>query len=110
MRNLLNSVKILDLVKCFERGRKTTMKTENLILHNRCEWEQVEKFSEELPHIGISILSLTLIIEAIHLRDLPTLMISSENSDSVSVSNLKCDEESHRLYRVVSSVNVVSHK
>jgi hypothetical protein len=41
------------------------MKTEDLALNNCSKWKIIEEFSESFPHIGISILSQTLIVEAV---------------------------------------------
>ena len=37
-------------------------------------------------------------------------MVSSQNGQSVSVSYFQCDQQSHRLYRIVPSVYIVTHK
>jgi hypothetical protein len=41
------------------------METEDLALHHSCEGKVIEELSKGLPHIGIAILSQTLIVEAI---------------------------------------------
>ena len=41
------------------------METEDLALDNSSQWKIIEELSESFPHIGISILSQTLIVEAV---------------------------------------------
>ena len=77
------------------------MEAENLTFNNCSEREIVEKFSKLFPDICISIFSKAFIIETIsiiisklklmlHLSNLSTFMISSENSKSVSKSDFQC--------------------
>jgi hypothetical protein len=65
MRNFLNSVELSDLIKSVNGRRETTMETEDLALDNSSQWKIIEEFSKSFPHIGISILSQTLIVEAV---------------------------------------------
>jgi hypothetical protein len=65
VRNFLNTVELSDLIKSVDRGRETTMETENLTLHNCSEREIVKQLSESLPYVRISVLSQALIVETI---------------------------------------------
>lgn len=65
MGNFLHSVKLTNLVEGVDWGGETTMETEDLTLYHCCQWEVVEELCECFPHIRISILSQTLIIEAV---------------------------------------------
>lgn len=64
------------------------MKTEKLILDNSSERKEIKQLSQALPNIWISIFTAALIVESINLCDLSGFMISSQNSDTVFVSNL----------------------
>ena len=86
------------------------MKTEDIPLDNSGQRKVVKEGCEILPHIGVSILTKALVIEPVDLRDLLGLMISSQNCDSVWVSDLERHQESHRLHGVVASVDVVTHE
>lgn len=70
----------------------------------------IEESSEVLPNIGITVLSQALIIESVDLCDLLALVISSQDSDSVWVSDLKSNKEGNGLDWVVSSIDVISHE
>ena len=48
--------------------------------------------------------------KSVHLSDLSAFVVSSEDSKSISESDLKGDQESYGLDWIVSSVNVVAHK
>lgn len=41
------------------------MQAEYLIFNHGCQWQVVEKLSEDFPHVGITVLSQALIVEAI---------------------------------------------
>ncbi len=63
--NLLNTVELADLVEGVDRWRETSVETEDLSLNNSGQWKVVEELSESFPHIRISVLSQTLIVEAV---------------------------------------------
>ena len=46
----------------------------------------------------------------LHLRDLSAFMIAAKNRDSISIAYFECHHKRHDLYRVVSSVNIVTHE
>ena len=67
------------------------MQAENLVLYNGRKWQIIEEVRQVLPHVGISILAETLVIEAVHLRDLSTLVIAPQNGNSVLEAHLQTD-------------------
>ena len=46
----------------------------------------------------------------LHLSDLSALVVAAKNRDSVSIAYFECNHECHDLHRVVSSVDIISHK
>jgi 20S proteasome alpha/beta subunit len=48
--------------------------------------------------------------EYIHLSNLTALVVSSEDGDAVLVADLQADKERHSLNRVVSTINIITHK
>lgn len=86
------------------------MQAEDAVLNNSSQGEVVEEWSEVLPHISISVLSETLIVKTINLSDLFTLVISSQNSNSVWETDFQAYEESNSLNWVVSTIDVVTHE
>ena len=71
------------------------MKAEDLILDHSSEWEEVKELSKVLPDISISVLSLALIIETIHLSNLSAFVVASQNGNPISVPNLHRNQERH---------------
>jgi hypothetical protein len=45
------------------------------------------QISEELPHVGVAVLSEALVIEAVHLCDLPRLVVAAQQEDAVAIPN-----------------------
>ena len=86
------------------------METEDFIFDYSGKRQEVEKLSEELPDVCVSVFSLALIVKAIDLRDLSGLVISPQNCDSVSESNLQSNQEGDSFNRVIAPVNVVPHE
>ena len=76
------------------RGQ-STMQTEDLVLHNCCDWEVIKEVSKVTPDVSTSILSVALIIEAIDLCDLSTLVIASKNSNPVGEPNFEQNQDHH---------------
>lgn len=74
------------------------------------EGEEVKEIGEESPNIGVPVFSETLIIESIHLGDLPRLMVASEDGDAVSIAQLHRYKQGDGFNGVVASVDVVAHE
>jgi len=51
VRDLLHSVKLLDLVKALNRRRESTMQAEYLVLNHRGQWQIVKELCETLPDV-----------------------------------------------------------
>lgn len=62
----------------------------HLVIDKSGKWEVVEKVCKVLPYIGVSILSQALIVESVHLCDLPRLVVSSEDGDTIAIADLEC--------------------
>ena len=86
------------------------MEAEDVAFDDGGEWQVVEETGEVLPDVGVSVLSQAFIVEPINLGDLLGLVVTSEDSDSVWVSDLEGNEKGDSLYGVVSSVDVISHE
>ncbi len=102
MRNFLESFEGSDVIKSLNAGWKSTMEAEKLIFDNGREGQVIEEFSEAFPDIWITIFAAAFIIEAVYLRDLPWFMVSSEDGDSIFVSDLEGDQEGDGFDAVVS--------
>ena len=85
MRNLHESIELLDLFEGVNAGRETSMKAENAVFNNSGEGQEIKERGEVLPDIGVSIFSQALVVKAVYLSDLLALVISSQNGDSLGV-------------------------
>ena len=65
MRHFLDSVELSDLIKGVDTWGETTMKAENLAFNDCCQWQVIEKLSELFPHISVTVLSQTFIVETV---------------------------------------------
>ena len=110
MGDFLYSVQLLNLVKSVDAGREASVETEDLIHHDSRQRKVVEELCQQSPHIRVPVLSQAFIVEAVNLSDLPALVISSQDRDSVRVSDLQSNEKSHGLNGVVASIDIVSHE
>ena len=78
---------------------------------NNCgKREIIEEFCEVFPNVWISVLSAAFIVESVNLSDLSAFMVSSENGDSIFMSNLQGYEETDAFNTMVSSVNIISRE
>lgn len=62
-----------------------------LCVHEGSKGKVVEKVGEILPNVRVAVLSETLVVEAVNLRDLSAFVVPSEDGDPLPVSNL-CEE------------------
>lgn len=108
--HLHDSIKLLDLVERVDRWRETSMKTEDITFNNSGEWKIIKERGEILPDVGVTILSKALVVESIDLSDLLTLVIASQDGDTIGVSDLASDKECDGLNRVVSTIDIVTHE
>jgi hypothetical protein len=82
--------------------------TEHLSVNNSSDGKIVKHIGKELPNFGIAILCLALCVEPIDLCDLSSLMISSNQGNSLGVSQLQEHQKSDGLYTMSATINIVS--
>ena len=86
------------------------METEYTVGDNGRHREVVKSICKVLPDIGVSVLSEAFIVKPINLGDLATLVVSPQNGDTASVSDFQSDEQRNSLERVISSIDIITHK
>ncbi len=86
------------------------MHAEYLAFDQSCQRQEVKQICENLPNIRISILLYTLIIKTINLRYLTTLMITSEDSNAISISYFESKHQTERLNTMIAPVYIISHE
>lgn len=84
------------------------MQTEDLVFDQSSEGEIVEEVGEVFPHVGVAVFAEALVIEAVDLRDLSGLVVSTEDGDTLGVTDLQADQEGHSLNGVVATVDIVT--
>lgn len=89
MRNFLYTIKSSDVVEGIDTGGETSMEAKDLIVDKSGQGKIVEEVGEVLPYIRVAVLSKAFVIEAIDLRDLAGFVVSTEDCDSLGISNLE---------------------
>ena len=86
------------------------MYTKNAPIHKRRKRKVIKHLTTVPPHIRIPVLAQTLVIEPIHLRNLPRFMVPAQDGYAIAVTQFEGNEEGDGLNRVVPSVYIVAHK
>ena len=82
----------------------------HLVINERCHGEQVKDAAAVAPGVAVPVFVLTLVIEAVHLRDLPQLVVPSQQGYPVWPPGLEYHEAGECLQAVVSPVHKVPHE
>jgi hypothetical protein len=82
----------------------------NLAINNSRQTHIIKQLTAIPPHICTSKLSHALIIEPIDLRDLPNLMVSSDQGNPVGIANFEGEKEKKGLDTVESTIDKVAHE
>lgn len=110
VRHLDDAIDGADLVESLQTGRQTSVKTEDFILDDSCERQVVEQVGQVFPDVRVSVLANAFIVEAIHLRNLSTFVVTAQDGDAFFEADLQTQKKGHSFYGVVPAVHVVSHK
>ena len=86
------------------------MDAENLAFNDSTNSKVIENLSAIFPWVGISVLSDGLIIESVDGGDLSSLVVASKKSNVGGVLKFEAKEQLEGFYRVVTSVNEVTHE
>lgn len=89
MGHFLDTIEGSNVVESIDAGRQTSVEAEYLVVNQSSERKIVEKISEELPDVGVAVFAQALIVEAVDLCDLARLVVASQDSDALRVSDLK---------------------
>lgn len=86
------------------------MDTEHSSVDNSPQCQIIKHLAAIPPDVCASVLARALVVKAIHLCDLPRLMVPSDECDAIRVANLVCEEEQEGLYAVEPSIDKVTYK
>lgn len=65
---------------------RTTVDTEDLVIDDDAQGQEVEHIGEVVPHVRIPIFPRTLCVEAVRLSDTSGFMVATDQSDTVWIS------------------------
>lgn len=108
VRNFLDPIEGANVVESVDRGTQTAVKAEDLVLDEGGEGKVVKKVGEIFPDVGVAVLAQTLVVEPVDLGDLAGLVVATKDGDTLRVTDFEADEECDSLYRVVSTVDIVT--
>jgi hypothetical protein len=77
-------------------------------VHNRPQRQIVKHVAAIPPNVAAAIFSLTLVVEPIHLRDLPRLVVSADERYAIGIPDFEEQEQEERLDRVETAVDKVA--
>mmetsp|Transcript_10877 Transcript_10877/g.30026 ORF Transcript_10877/g.30026 Transcript_10877/m.30026 type:complete len:251 (+) Transcript_10877:904-1656(+) len=110
VRHLLDTVEVAGVIEGVDGWGEASVQAEYTIGNDGSHWQVIKGVREVLPNVGVSVLSEAFVVESVHLRDLTTLVVASQDCDAVSVPHFERHEQRDCLQRVVSSVDVVTHE
>lgn len=84
------------------------MNTKHASVHDRRQSEVVEHLAAIPPDVRGAVLSLALVVESVHLRDLPRLVVPANEGDAVWISNFVGEKEKECFDGVVTAVDEVA--
>lgn len=110
MGNIYEPVDGPDVIYFLDLGAQTSVDAENHVVHESCQRQEVKDFSEKSPHSVVTVLLYTLIVEPVKSVGVRSLVVASQDSDSVFVADLQSDDQGKTFDTVVASVHVVAEK
>ena len=85
------------------------MHAENFLVNESCDWQAVKHVAEDAPESD-GVASLAFVVEAVNTVDLGTFVVSSEKEEVLGVLNFVAKKQTHRLDRLLSSVDVIAQE
>ena len=108
VRDLAEAVDDLDLINGVDRGRKSAMDTEDLVVDHNAEGEEVEHVGEVVPDVGVPVFAGALGVEAVGLSYAARFVITADEVYAIGVSKLQANKERDGLDAEETSINVVA--
>jgi len=84
------------------------MNAEHPSIHDRSQGKIIEHLAAPPPNVRTRVLSLTLVVKAVHLGDLTGLVVSTDECDAFGVADFESEKEEEGLYRVETSINKIT--
>jgi hypothetical protein len=80
------------------------MHAENASVDYGAQCEIIKDLAAPPPDVGARVLALTLVIEAVYLRDLTRFVVAADQGNALWVADFECEEEEERFDAVESAV------
>lgn len=110
VRHLLEAVDAVDVVHGADERRDASVHTHDLVVDQSRNTQAIEHVHEVLPRVRASVLLHALVVETVHLRDLASLMVATEQSDAIRVARLQRKEQLDTFDAEVAAIHVVAHE
>mmetsp|Transcript_6181 Transcript_6181/g.18522 ORF Transcript_6181/g.18522 Transcript_6181/m.18522 type:complete len:200 (-) Transcript_6181:145-744(-) len=106
--HLLDAVEVPDVVQGRQAGGEARMCAEDPVLDHGSEGQIVEDVHEGLPDPRVAIQPHALLIETVHLCDLPGLVVAAKQHYSLRMADLEEEDQGHSPHAAEAAVNVVA--
>lgn len=110
MGNLSKTINNLDLIDRMYRWRQATVNTENLVIYHDAECKEIKHVCEVVPDVGVTILARAFSVEAIRLCYASRFMVSSNEIDSMRVSEFQANKQGNSLDAKEATIDVVAQE
>ena len=84
------------------------MHTKYASIDDGTQREIIEDFAAPAPHVAAAVLALAFVVEPVYLRDLPRLVVSTDESYAIRISHFERQKEKKRFDAVETSIHEVS--
>lgn len=81
--------RLTDLVDGLQVRAESTVDTEDTSVDDSGECEIIKDLTAPSPYVGAAVLAHALVVKAIHLGDLPGLVVAPDQGDTVRVSHFE---------------------
>lgn len=109
MGDLLGACNNADLIKRSDLRAQSAVHTKHLAVHDSSKRQKVEDLAAGLPHRGIAVFRLTLLVKAVDLGDLPRLMVASDQGYPIGISASDLSDGAGRMLHHASTYLAFKH-
>lgn len=89
MRNFLESIDVFDVVDHVQSRAKSAVHRKYLVVDYGADRKEVKNVCELLPDLWRAVFALALGVEAVDLRDLPSLVVATQQAYSLWIPDLE---------------------
>jgi hypothetical protein len=97
-----------NLINGLQDWAQAAMDAKNATIYDSTQREIIEDFATPAPHVATAVLALAFVVKPVYLRDLPRLMVSTDESYAVRISHFEREKEKECFDAVEASIHKVS--